>query len=166
MKLSALAEATLSTIELGDANTEITAAAGLDIAKPGEITFLANPKYTPQIKETRASAIFLNDGVQLDRNDIAVLRSKDAYLAYTRALRLFHPPVDAVPSIHPSAVIDPSATIAGTCEIGAHVVIGKDCRIDDGVKVFPNVTVYDGARVGRNTVVHSGVSIRENCEIG
>ena len=166
MKLSELAEATFSTIERGDKDLEINAAAGLDIAVSGEITFLANPKYTPQIKGTKASAIFLNDDVTLDRNDIAVLRSKDAYLAYTRALRLFHPVAEVGSSIHPSAVIDASASVAANCEIGAHVVIGANCRVGERVRIFPNVTLYDGASVGRNSVLHSGVSVRENCEIG
>src|SRR5687768_6938132 len=166
MKLSELAEATRSIIERGHAETEISAAAGLDIAKAGEITFLANPKYTPQIRETKASAIFLNDGVELDRDDIAVLRSSDSYLAYTRALRLFHPSVDTVPSIHPTAVIDSSATVGVRCSIGAHVVIGKNCRVDENVTIFPNVTLYDGSSIGRNSVIHSGVSVREDCVIG
>jgi len=166
MKLTELAEATFSTIEQGDGQTSIEGAAGLDIAKAGHITFLANPKYTPQIRQTAASAIFLNEGVDIGRTDIAVLRSKDAYLAYTRALRLFHPTEGVVASVHPSAVIDPSATISANCNIGANVVVGKDCRIADGVKLYPNVTVYDGASVGRNSTIHSGVSIRENCEIG
>ncbi len=166
MKLFELAEATFSTIEQGDGATIIEGAAGLDIAKAGHVTFLANPKYTPQIKQTGASAIFLNEGVSIDRSDIAVLRAKDAYLAYTRALRLFHPTEDVVASVHPSAVIDQSATVSPHCNIGANVVIGRDCRIADGVTLYPNVTVYDGASVGRNSTIHSGVSIRENCEIG
>src|SRR5688572_5153853 len=129
MKLFELAEATNSTIENGDKELEITGAAGLDIAQLGEITFLANPKYTPQIRDTKAGAIFLNEGVKLDRNDIAVLRSNDSYLAYTRALRLFNPSSEVVPSVHPTAVIDKSATVAPSCSIGANVVIGVDCKI-------------------------------------
>jgi UDP-3-O-[3-hydroxymyristoyl] glucosamine N-acyltransferase len=166
MKLSELAEACLSTIEQGDAEMEISGAAGLDIAGSGEITFLANPKYTPQIRETKASAIFLNEGVQLDRDDIAVLRAKDSYLAYTRALRLFHPSNEVVPSRHASAVIDSTADVSAQSEIGANVVIGRNCRIADGVRLYANVTLYDGVSVGRNSVIHSGVSVRENCEIG
>ena len=166
MKLSELAEATFSTIEQGDPDLETTAAAGLDIAGPGEITFLANPKYTPQIRTTKAAAIFLTDGVEIDRNDIAVLRSKDSYLAYTRALRLFNPEVQLVPSIHTTAVIDPSASVSSACEIGAHVVIGRNCKIADGAKIFANVTIYEGVSIGENSVLHSGVSVRENCEIG
>ncbi|HEY0429696.1 MAG TPA: UDP-3-O-(3-hydroxymyristoyl)glucosamine N-acyltransferase [Pyrinomonadaceae bacterium] len=166
MKLQDLAEQTFANIEYGDAKTLITGAAGLDIAGKGDVTFLANPKYTPQIRETRASAIFLNENVQIEREDIAVLRTKDAYLAYTRALRLFFPESEIVAFIHPQAVIHETADIAAGVEIHANVVVGANCRIQSGVKIFPNATVYDGARIGKNSVIHSGVSVRENCEIG
>src|SRR5215211_2096506 len=110
MKLSELAEVTFSTIDQGEGDSDIAGAAGLDIAGPGDITFLANPKYTLQIKDTKASAIFLGEGVDVGRGDIAVLRSKDPYLAYTRALRLFHPERGVTGSIHSTAVVHPSAT--------------------------------------------------------
>ena len=166
MKLSELAEKTLSVIEQGSADLEISAAAGLDIAKTNEVTFLANPKYTSQIGATRASAIFLNENVNINRPDLAVLRAKDAYLAYARALRIFHPDTSVIPSAHVTAVIDRTATVASDAEIHANVVIGKNCIVESGVRIFPNVTIYDGATVGKNSIVHSGVSIRENCEIG
>lgn len=166
MKLSELAEATNSTIENGDADLEITAAAGLDLAGEGEITFLANPKYTPQIEATRASAIFLSEGVEIERKDIVVMRAKDAYLAYTKALRAFHPEQEIKAGVHSSAVIDPTAEVSELAEIGANAVIGADCKVAAGVKIFPNVTVYDGVVIGEGTVLHAGVSVRENCEIG
>ena len=166
MKLSELAKLTFSTIEIGDFNLEINAAAGLDLATSGDISFLANPKYTPQILTTNASAIFLNESVAIERNDIAILRCKDAYLAYTRALRLFYPNEKLTKNIHKTAVIDESATVAENVEINANVVIGKHCEIAENVKIFPNVTIYDGVKIGKNTVIHSGVSVRENCEIG
>ncbi|MEP6904261.1 MAG: UDP-3-O-(3-hydroxymyristoyl)glucosamine N-acyltransferase [Actinomycetota bacterium] len=166
MKLIQLAEKTFSTIEQGDENLEIFSAAGLDIAEIGEVTFLANPKYTPQIQNTRASAIFLNENAELERPEIAILRAKDAYLAYTRALRLFNPEPQIVASIHPSAVIHETAKIARTVEVMANAVIGKNCEIAENVRVFPNATIYDGVKIGANSVIHSGVSIRENCEIG
>src|SRR5690348_1553101 len=103
MKLEKLAELTSAMIENGSPDIEITSAAGLDIAKAGDISFLANPKYTPQIEDTKASAIFLSDSAKIGRDDIAVLRTKDPYLAYTRALRLFFPAETASPGIHPTA---------------------------------------------------------------
>ncbi len=166
MKLSILAEKTFSRIVQGDENSEITGAAGLDIAESGQITFLANPKYTPQIKNTKAGAIFLNENVSLEREDIAILQAKDAYLAYTRALRLFHPEPDIISFIHPSAVIDETANVAENVEINANVVVGRNCSIEKDVKIYPNVTLYDGVKIGANTIVHSGVTIRENCVIG
>ena len=166
MKLSELAELTSATLESGSPDKEIRAAAGLDLAGDGDVTFLANPKYTPQIRDTQASAIFLNEGVAIDRTDIAVLRAKDAYIAYTLALRAFHPIEPAVPGVHPSAVIDPSADVSDKAEIGANVVVGARASIAAGVRLFPNVTIYDGVSIGEGSVLHSGVSVRENCEIG
>jgi UDP-3-O-[3-hydroxymyristoyl] glucosamine N-acyltransferase len=166
MKLVELAKKTASTIEQGPHDVDITSTAGLDIAGEGDITFLANPKYVFQAKDTRASAIFLNENVDIDRDDIAVLRAKDSYLAYTRAMRLFFPDSEIKPFVHPTAVIEASASIADKVEIHASVVIGANCSIAAGVRLMPNVTIYDGVMIGENTAIHSGVSIRENCEIG
>jgi len=166
MKLSELAEKTFSTLSQGSTDMEIESAAGLDIAGPTQISFLANPKYTPQVETTKAGAIFLGEGVETYRTDLAVFRAKDADLAYTRALWIFNPEPPIIPGIHASAVIDPSASIADDVEISANVVIGKNCKVESGVKIFPNATIYDGVSIGKNTVVHSGVSIRENCEVG
>jgi UDP-3-O-[3-hydroxymyristoyl] glucosamine N-acyltransferase len=166
MKLHELAAQTFANIEQGDPQMEIFSAAGLDLAESGAITFLANPKYTPQIQDTRASAIFLNETAVLDRKDIAILRAKDAYLAYTRALRIFNPEPAVAASIHPSAVIHETANIAANVEIMANAVVGANCEIAENVRIFPNATVYDGVKIGAGSVIHSGVAIRENCEIG
>src|SRR6478735_8472585 len=111
MKLSELAREISCVIESGDPKLMITSAAGLDIAGPTDISFLANPKYTPQVKQTAAGAVILNESVDAGRDDIAVLRAKDAYVAYTLALRLFFPEPPVVGRIHSTAVIDPSATV-------------------------------------------------------
>lgn len=166
MKLAELAEKTFARIEQGAADLEITSAAGLDIAEAGDVTFLANPKYTPQIQETRASAIFLNEKEKIERADIAVLRAGDPYLAYTRALRLFNPEPEPVSFIHPRAVISDTARIAENVEIQANAVVGENCIIESGTKIFPNVTIYDRVKIGKNCTIHSGVSIRAGCEIG
>ncbi len=166
MKLGTLAELTTATIDCGSADLEINSAAGLDLAGSGDITFLANPKYTPQIAATKASAIYLNEGINIDRDDIAVLRVRDSYVAYTRAMRLFFPEPELKKFIHPTAVIDRAANVAANVEIHANAVIGANCSIADGVRIMPNVTIYDGVSVGANTTIHSGVSVRENCVIG
>src|SRR5262245_42887838 len=130
MKLSELAERTGARVEGVTENVDIVGAAGLDEATEGHITFLANPRYTPRVNSTRASAIYLSEDAQTDRK-IAILRVKDPYLAYTRALRIFNPEAELEPFIHPSTVIDPSARLAKSVAIGACSVIGRNVFIGD-----------------------------------
>jgi UDP-3-O-[3-hydroxymyristoyl] glucosamine N-acyltransferase len=163
MKLSKLAEKTGARVEGED--VEISGAAGLDEAREGHVTFLSNPRYTPRVKTTTASAIYLAEDITTDRQ-ISILRVKDPYLAYTRALRIFYPEKPITPFVDPSAVIDPSAVVAKHVQIGACVVIGKNVHIAGGVCLFPNVTIYDDVRIGKDSVIHSGVAIRERTEIG
>jgi UDP-3-O-[3-hydroxymyristoyl] glucosamine N-acyltransferase len=168
MKLSELAAKTGARIEgrPGDIDIEIEGAAGLDDATLGQVTFLANPRYTPRLKTTRASAIYLAEKVELDRDDMVALRAKDPYLAYTRALRFFHPNSAVTPSIHPSAVIDPTARVAYNVFVGACSVIGAGTEIQAGAQIYPNVTIYDDVLIGRDSIIHSGAVIRERSQIG
>jgi UDP-3-O-[3-hydroxymyristoyl] glucosamine N-acyltransferase len=165
MKISELAERTGARVEGLTDDIEITGAAGLDDAGDGHVTFLANPRYTPRVNSTRASAIYLSEEAQTDR-PIAILRVKDPYLAYTRALRIFNPEAELEPFVHPSAVIDPSARVAQRVAISAWVVIGRNAFIGDDVRIYPNVTIYDDVTIGRGSVIHSGVAIRERTVIG
>ena len=166
MKLSELARLTGASVEEKFNEVEVNGAAGLDEAKPGHVTFLANPRYTPRVQTTRATAVYLAEGVEAGREDIAVLVTRDPYLAYTRALRLFHPEPEVEPGVHPSAVIDPSARLGVGVAVGACSVIGRDVTVGDGVRIFPNVTVYDGVLIGEGSVIHSGVALREGTILG
>ncbi len=164
MKLSELAALTSARLE-GDANTEIIGAAGLDEARSGYVSFLANPRYTPRVNETAASAIYVAEDAQLERK-IPILRAKDPYLAYTRALRLFHPEPSVEPKIHATAVIDETATVASDVWIGACTVIGPRAKIEAGARIYPNVTIYQDVTIGEDSVIHSGTVVRENSVIG
>lgn len=165
MNIAELAALTGAQLE-GPATLEITGAAGLDIAAAGEVTFLANPRYTGQVAQTCASAIYLSPKMSTDRTDIAVLRTPDPYLAYTRALRLFHPEPPLVPGVHPTAVIDPTAEVADGVQIGAYVVIGARCRVAASTRIYPHVTIYDDVTIGAECVLHSGVALRAGTQLG
>jgi UDP-3-O-[3-hydroxymyristoyl] glucosamine N-acyltransferase len=165
VKLSELAQETGARVE-GDANIEIASAAGLDSAGPGQCTFLSNPRYTPRVKTTRASAIFVDENTDIGRDDIAILRVKDPYLAFTRAMILFHPAASIEPCIHPSAAIDQTARLPDSVSIGAHSVIGRNVEIGERVRIHANVTIYDNVTIGEDTEIHSGVAIREKAILG
>lgn len=167
MKLSELARQTGARVEPESAGEiEIAGAAGLDEAAAGHVTFLSNPRYTPRLKTTRASAIYLAEGVEAGREDTAILRARDPYLAYTRALRLFHPEPAVEPFVHPSAVVDPSARVDASAHLGACVVVGREVEIAAGVRVYPNATIYDHVRIGEASIIHSGVALRAGTIIG
>jgi UDP-3-O-[3-hydroxymyristoyl] glucosamine N-acyltransferase len=53
MKLKELAERLSCRLE-GDGSLEIERVAGLEQAGPGDVTFFANPKYTPALRRTRS----------------------------------------------------------------------------------------------------------------
>jgi len=168
MKLSELAAQTGAKVEGTTAATDvdISGAAGLDQATEDQVTFLANPRYTPRLKSTRASAVYAGENVDVDRDDIFVLRAKDPYLAYTRALRIFHPETSLPEFVHPTAVIDATAKIGNDVWIGASAVIGREVQIGKGVHVYPNATIYDEVVIGNDSVIHSGVAVRERTQIG
>jgi UDP-3-O-[3-hydroxymyristoyl] glucosamine N-acyltransferase len=165
MNVTDLAAKTGARIE-GDAQVEIENAAGLDLAGPGAITFLANPRYTPRVMTTRASAIYLGEDVGIGRKDIVVLRAKDPYLAFTRAMILFHPLVASEPYVHPSAAIDQTAKFPASVSIGAHSVCGENVELGERVRIHANVSIYDNVIIGDDSEIHSGVAIRANSIIG
>lgn len=149
---------------------EITGVAGLEDAQPGQISFLANKRYTPLLKTTRASAVFVDDNVFTSRDPgqalLALVRSNNPYLAFARALELFYQPPAYAPGIHPTAVVTASA------RVGANAHIGPHCFVDDGVVIGKNVilhssvTIYRGAQIGDDFFAHSHSVVREFCRVG
>ncbi len=166
MKLSELAEKTGAQLDAAHAEIDIAGASSLDDAAAGHVTFLANPRYTPRLQTTKATAVFVGENLDLGRDDLIALRAKDPYLAYTRALRLFHPEPAFEAFIHPGAIIDPSATLAEKVWIGAGAVIGRGVIIGAGTRIFPNATIYDEVTIGADCAIHSGVAIRERSRLG
>ena len=166
MKLFDLAAQTGAECALSDGDIEISGAAGLDQAQSGEVTFLSNPKYTHKIATTRATAIYIAEDVEILRPDIAILRAKDPYLGFTRALIVFHPQPSFEAGIDPAAVVELTSKIGEGSFIGARSVIGRNVKIGDRVRIHPNVTIYEDSTIDDDTEIHSGVAIRGNSIIG
>ena len=93
----------------GDGDLEIAGVAGMEHAGPGQLTFLANPKYAPKVKHTKASAILVAEAVE--GLAIACLVSENPYLDFARALALFYQPPRPAPGVHPLAYVAPTAVV-------------------------------------------------------
>ena len=89
MKLSELAER-LGCRVAGGSDAEITGVAGMEQATDTELTFLANPKYAPRVKHTRAAAILVSE--PLEGVAVRSVISGNPYLDFARALELFYQP--------------------------------------------------------------------------
>jgi UDP-3-O-[3-hydroxymyristoyl] glucosamine N-acyltransferase len=153
----------------GDAAIEIRRVAKIEDAGPGDLTFLANPKYASKLAGTRASAVIMNGGAA-SRNEAAapcaVIRSASPYLTFARAAQVLSPErppaagIHARASVASDAAIDPSATVA------AFAVIGSGVQVGARTVVHPHVVIGDGTTIGADCILHAHVSIRERCTIG
>ncbi len=164
MKLSAIVAALQVRLENGSPDTEITGLNGIELAGPGELTFVSNPKYAALARSTRAAAVIV--GEDFPAIPAAMLRAKNPYLTFAQALELFHQPRRFAPGIHPSAVMHESARIGVNAHIGPYVVIGEDVEIGANAVLLAHVVIYPGVRIGENFFAHARATVRENCRIG
>ena len=163
MKLGDIARALGCELK-GDPAIDITGVAGMEHAAPGELTFLANPKYAHKVKDTRASAILVAEAVR--DLPIASLVSTNPYLDFARALELFYQPPKPAPGIHPLASVAKSARVGDGASIGPFAVVGENVTIGRNAVLHPHVVIYEGAQIGDDFLAHSHAVVREFCRIG
>jgi UDP-3-O-[3-hydroxymyristoyl] glucosamine N-acyltransferase len=162
MKLSQIAKSLGARMEGADA--EITGVAGIEEAGPGQITFVANPKYASAAKTTRAAAVIV--GNDFPAIEAATLRCDNPYLAFARTIALFYHAPRRPVGIHSTAEIHSSAKIGERASIGPYVVVDEDVEIGDNAVLHPHVVIYRGASIGNNFYAHAHSIVRENCRLG
>ena len=148
----------------GDPGLEITGVAGIEDAGPGQVTFVANPKYAALARTTRAAAILV--APDFPELAVATLRLKNPYLGFARAVELFYQPPAWPAGIHPTAVIASSAKLGANPSVGAYAVIGDNVVIGDDAVILPHVVIYPGVRIGNRVFAHAHAVVRENCVLG
>lgn len=148
---------------IGDGTMEITGVAGLEDAKPGEITFAASDRVVSKALNSQASAVIVPINVtEISKPAIKVANPR---LAFAQVLNLFFPPTVVTPGIHPTAVIGENFKNGG-CSIGALVYVGNNVTIGAGTLVHPGAVIEDEVVIGSNSIIHANVVIRERCIIG
>ena len=164
MKLAQIASALNARLENGSPDTEITGVAGIKEAAPGHLTFVANPKYAAAARTTRASAVIVAD--DFPAIPAAVLRSKNPYLAFARAIEFFYHPPKYAPGVHATAVIHPTAKVGPDAHIGPYVFIDEHVEIGKNAVLLAHVVIYQRAKIGDNFFAHAHAVVREHCRIG
>jgi UDP-3-O-[3-hydroxymyristoyl] glucosamine N-acyltransferase len=164
MKLTDIASALHARLENGSPDIDITGVAGIEQAGPGQLTFVANAKYAAAAKTTKASAVIVAEDFPAISS--VMLRSKNPYLAWAKALKLFYQPPQYAPGVHPTAVVHPTAKIGKKAHIGPYVVVDKGVEIGDNAVLLAHVVIYRGAKIGKNFFAHAHAVVREFCRLG
>lgn len=141
-----------------DPDTPINGAGTLEDAKPGQVTFLANPKYLKELETTAASAVIVAPSVKFDR--VPLLKARDPYYAFALAVRLLHGErKHSFSGVHPKATVDPSASVGQGTVIYPGVYVGPRVRVGRDCVLHANVVVYEDCVIGDRVIIHSNTSI-------
>ncbi len=155
----------------GDEGVEILRVAKIEESGPGDLTFLANPKYEKHVAATKASAILVSTSFDTKKavlpQDLTVIKVPDPYIAFLQVLKHITPMPDPFfKGIHPTASVSTSANIGTNVSIGALVVVGEHAVIGSGTKIAPGCVIGDGVTVGENSMMYPNVTIYHGCRIG
>jgi UDP-3-O-[3-hydroxymyristoyl] glucosamine N-acyltransferase len=164
MKLADIAKALNASLENAAPDTEITGVSGIEQAGQGQLTFVSNPKYNAATKTTKASAVIVAENFPAISS--GMLRSKNPYLAWAKAIELFYHPPTYAPGIHPTAVVHPKAKLSKNAHLGPYVVIDEDTVIGDHAVLLAHVVIYRGVTIGNNFFAHAHAVVREFCQLG
>lgn len=164
LTLAELAELVGGTVD-GDGRTLIRGAAPIESAHPGEISFVANPRYNQFVETTTASALVLDPDTPCSHKP--VIRHKNPYLIFAKIVdRLYSDPVLATPGISPQAVVEPGAQIGANCSIGPLCHIRATAKIGDNCTLVSSVYVGDTVELGSACLIHPGVRILYGTQVG
>lgn len=153
-----------------DRNPDIVGVSAVQDSQPNTISYIEGKKFAPYIETTANTALILpvdsSLQAQADEQGIAWVSTREPRLGFARAISLFYQPFQPAPGIHPTAVIDPTATIGNNVAIGPHVVIQAGAAIGDHACIHPQVVVYPDAQVGAYTTLHASCVIHERAQVG
>ena len=166
MHIQALAQQLDAQLEPAEADREIFGVATLEEATTQEVTFLSNPKYISKVRSSRAGAILVAQDFDASGLMLPILRVKHPYLAFAKAIELFHRKPQQPRGVHPTAVIGESVVLGEGVSIGAYVVISDGVTVGDNVVIHPHCMIYEGAVIGANSVLHSHAVVREQVHLG
>lgn len=165
MKLSKVAKAVNGTFT-GDGEDEIHAMASLLEAREGDVSFLANQKYAPQMHDTKASAVLVAKDYAGDC-PATLIRVDDPNKAFASLAPIFGPkPVIREPGIHATAVIGEGVTLGKNLYIGPYTVIEDGVTIGDNTVIDGQVFIAQHVSIGRDCHIYPQVNIRESCVVG
>lgn len=152
---------------VGDVDKLISGPCEPKDAKAGFIALAMDESYSEALQQSEASVAILWQGADWEALglDAAIFVPRPRY-ALSGITNVFGVEPDVTSGIHPSAVIDPTASIGENPSIGPFVVIGRDVKIGANVRILSHTSIAEHARIGANALIYEGVRIRAHVQIG
>lgn len=152
----------------GEATAVVKQFGKIESAMPGEISFLANPKYEDFLYTTKASVIIVNESLVLKKKIAATLiRVPDAYTAFATLLTKYQEMKNEnLVGIQSPSFIASTAKLGEQNFVAAFAYIGENVQTGNNVKIFPNAVIGENVSIGNNVTIHAGVIIYSDCVLG
>lgn len=151
----------------GDPNITVTNFNKIEEGKPGGISFLANPKYTPYIYESKASIVLVNKDFVAEKPISATLvRVDDAYASLAKLMQMAVVYKPRRKKIECRSHVACSAKIGKGVYVGAFSYISKKAVVGKNSQIYPQVFVGENVKIGENCIIYPGVKIYHDCVIG
>jgi UDP-3-O-[3-hydroxymyristoyl] glucosamine N-acyltransferase len=158
-ELAAFLGATLA----GNPDVVITGIKAIEEAGPGDITFIANPKYMRFLETTKASAVIVSP--EVDDPSKTLIKIDNPYLAFANTVTLFAAAERDYFGVSPEAFVHPEAHVEPECAVYPFVYVGRGARVKKHAVLYPGVYLGDEAEVGEQTILYPNVTVMDRCVI-
>jgi UDP-3-O-[3-hydroxymyristoyl] glucosamine N-acyltransferase len=150
----------------GHADQVVTGIAGLREAEPGDLAFVASPKYFSALKTTKAAVVIVAADAKVEFAG-TLIRAANPIAAFTKVVaHVTPPPPRFAPGIHPSAIVAPTAKLGKDVSVQPHAVIEADVVIGARTVIGAGDYIGHGCRVGDDCLLHAHVTLRERTTLG
>ena len=116
------------------------------VARPTDLALAMDKSYEDALRRGAAKAAVLWDGA--DYADLgleaAIFIERPRY-AMAALTSVFEKPPATQPGIHPTAIVDPAASIGDGASIGAFCIVGEGVKVGKNARILSHTTIGDGA---------------------
>lgn len=153
---------------VGEPEQPVSGFGKIQEAKPQELTFLGNDKYSHFLKETNSQVIIISKKFKKEvTTGKTFIIVEDAYQAITQLLQMYEslqPKKNGI--MQPTSIAENAQIKEKGFYLGEFSVISSGVKIGENVKIYPQVYIGENVEIGDNTIIYPGVKIYENIKIG
>lgn len=152
----------------GDPKAVVSDFAKIEEGHPGALSFLANPKYTHYIYNTKSTIVLVsNDFVAEKPISATLIRVENPYETIAHLLEIVKTAITHLPTgVEQPSFVAEGVELPQGVYVGAFAYIGKGVKLGKDVKIYPQAYVGEGVEIGEGSIVNPGVKIYHGCKIG